>query len=159
MAPVFTAGLPVLKNWSTPLDLGRSFQGKRIFGDHKTVRGIISGAVLGGLVALCQFVAHKPELYNGFSISKCFLIGASMGFGALLADAIKSFFKRRVGVEPGKPWVPFDQTDYIIGGLLFLLPFIPLSPLQITSIIIVYFGGHLLTNYIGYHLGIRKRPI
>ena len=24
--------------------------------------------------------------------------------------------KRRVGVAPGKPWVPFDQFDYTLGA-------------------------------------------
>ena len=43
----------------------------------------------------------------------------SICFGALIGDIIESFFKRRVGIERGKNWIPFDQLDFILGVLFF----------------------------------------
>jgi hypothetical protein len=34
-----------------------------------------------------------------------------------VCDSVKSFVKRRVGIAPGAPWIPFDQLDFVIGAL------------------------------------------
>ncbi|QQS64800.1 CDP-archaeol synthase [Candidatus Saccharibacteria bacterium] len=159
MAPVFATLVPGLKNINAPLDFGRSYRGRRIFGSNKTLRGIVSGGLLGSLTALAQFYASKPELLSAQSLGRCLLCGGAMGLAALLADAIKSFFKRQIGVAPGKPWIPFDQTDYILGGLLVSIQFVHLSALQVGSILVIYTGGHLLANFVGHRLGLRKSPI
>ena len=36
---------------------------------------------------------------------------------ALGGDLIKSLFKRQVDIQPGQPWFPFDQCDWLIGVL------------------------------------------
>jgi CDP-2,3-bis-(O-geranylgeranyl)-sn-glycerol synthase len=82
-----------------------------------------------------------------------------MGFGALFADAVESFFKRRAGIGPGKTWVPFDQIDYIIGGLVFVAPFVSLSFADIARIFVLYFGLHFLFSFLAYKIGWKKSPI
>ncbi len=157
VTPVLASKIPVLKRWNAPLDFGKSYHGKRIFGDHKTWRGLLSGVIVAGLVAaaeadLAYYVLNEDRLWF-------ILAGMLMGFGALMGDAIKSFFKRRVGIAPGQSWFPFDQTDYIIGGLLAVSPFIQWYPALIGQVLIIYFGLHLITNYIAFRLGIRDQPI
>jgi CDP-2,3-bis-(O-geranylgeranyl)-sn-glycerol synthase len=44
------------------------------------------------------------------------LPGLLMGIGAGPGDAVKSFFKRRLGICPGVPWLGFDQLDFFLGA-------------------------------------------
>ena len=43
-----------------------------------------------------------------------------MGLGAGVGDAVKSFFKRRVGIAPGSSWLFFDQLDFFVGAYAFV---------------------------------------
>ena len=94
--------------------------------------------------------------YDDISI---WMIGSLMGLGALLGDAVESFFKRQAGVSPGESWVPFDQLDYIAGGLLLTLPWVHLSIVSYIWMFVVWFGMHLLFSYIGYMLHLKDKPI
>ncbi len=155
MTPVFSSKIPYVKNWNTPLDFGKSYRGQRVFGKNKTWRGLLSGVVLGTLtgyiLSQTYFTDYDTVLFT--------LLAASMSFGALAGDAVESFFKRQRGIPSGKPWFPFDQTDYIIGGLLFTLP-VTIVPFWVAAwVLALYFGLHLLSSYIGYLLGLKELPI
>src|ERR1019366_5185400 len=54
VTPIFAAQLPILNKYDAPIDLKHSIHGKRIFGDHKTWRGLISGVIIGVLTMLIQ---------------------------------------------------------------------------------------------------------
>lgn len=159
MVPMLAARLPLLKKWNTPLDFGRTYKGKRIFGTNKTCRGLVFGTLAGGLTAvlLQSFILQ----YGIAAISLSFAAGSLMGFGALLGDAVESFIKRQKGIEPGASWFPFDQIDYIIGGLLFVYPitFTLLLPALVAAILVIYFGLHIAASYVGYLMGLKARPI
>ncbi len=153
MTPVLASKLPILRNWNTPLDFGKTYRGKPIFGKNKTWRGLISGTIAGTLIAMV--------IYGTFSDMDlgAIAVGTAMSFGALVGDAVESFFKRQRGVPSGKAWFPFDQTDYIIGGLVFTLPFGILPLWLVIWVFVMYFGLHLLSSYIGYLLGLKDAPI
>lgn len=155
MMPVFAAKLPGLSKWNQPLDFGLTFQNKRILGDHKTVRGIITGILAGMLIAVI-LVHFFPNLYHG---ANPFLVGFLLSFGALAGDSIKSFFKRRVNIPSGKTWFPFDQIDYIVGGLVLSLFVVRLPLQQYLVIFLLYFCLHLLSTTIGYLLHLKKSPL
>lgn len=156
VSPMFAARIPWLKRYNTPLDLGKHYKGKRIFGANKTWRGLASGIVMGGATSLLISYFFIP---NSADAWYTFLVGAALGGGALVGDAIESFFKRQRGIAPGKSWFPFDQTDYIIGGLAFVYP-LTLIPLSLMlSILIMFFGVHLFFSYIAYLIGWKKSPI
>lgn len=165
LAPIFAARLIVLRNYSAPIDLGRSFRGIRIFGDHKTWRGLLFGTFVGLLVFLVQKnLSINNELFSMISANIDYAtlpwaMGGLMGFGGLAADAIKSFFKRRAGKNDGESWFPIDQLDYIGGGLLVSLFFIRLSVIEYFYIIAIWFSLHLLSSFIGYKLGLKAKPI
>lgn len=156
MSPVFAARLPWLRDLNTPIDFGKHIRGGRILGDSKTWRGVFFGAVIGGIVSTIQY---KVFISSSESMIFVFTVGASMGFGALFGDAVESFFKRRLGHKPGTGWVPFDQIDYIIGGLLFVYPFKHLSLEFTLAIFVLYFILHLIFSYIGYWLKFKSQPI
>lgn len=145
MVPVIVAKIPGLKKWDAPLDFGKKFRGKRILGDHKTIRGFVSGIVAGCIVALV--------LYQSL------LLGFLLSFGALAGDSIKSFFKRQMGIASGKSWFPFDQIDYIVGGLLLSVFVVRLSLISYSAIFLLYFFLHLLITMIGYFLKLKKTII
>ena len=155
MVPVLVAPLPGLRNWKTPMDFGRTFRGKRIFGEHKTWRGLITGVVGGTLLGWAVY--HVRDF--GYSQTTFIALSASMSTGALLGDAVKSFFKRQLSIAPGKTWFPFDQLDYVVGGLLFMLPYGVPSAQIVLTIVALYFGLHLLAAYTGYQLRLKKDPI
>jgi CDP-2,3-bis-(O-geranylgeranyl)-sn-glycerol synthase len=157
MAPVFSNKIPGLNKWKTPLDFGKSFRDKRIFGDNKTWRGLMSGILLGGIVATFESAWAQHAL--GHDQAWFIVAGLLMGFGALAGDAVESFFKRQIGIKPGHSWFPFDQTDFIIGGLLAVTFLVHLNAGLIIRIFVVYFGLHLTSSYIGYKLKLKDKPI
>lgn len=157
MVPVFVSRVPGLKRWKTPLDFGKSYKDQRILGENKTWRGLLLGTLAAGLVGLVQYKIAIPAL--GVSALTVFSSSALMGLGALVGDAVESFFKRRRNMKPGKSWFPFDQIDYIIGGLLFVAPFSQLTLSLVLTILVMYSGLHVAIVYIGYIIGLRKKPI
>ena len=163
--PVFANKIPLLKDWNTPLDFGLSWRDKRLLGENKRWRGIISGVVLAVIVIGLQrlWFEHSAWIqsisYVNYRDNLIWLLGALLGMGALLGDAVESFFKRRASVPPGKSWFPFDQLDYIIGGLLLAAIVVRLTFFEYLWILIVWFAMHLLVNYIGFLLHLKDHPI
>lgn len=140
---------------NAPLDNGRMWRGQRLFGPHKTWRGLISGVLVGLLVG---WLVYNFYLHN-YSLVQYLLSSIAMATGALVGDAVESCIKRQRGIASGSSWFPFDQTDYIVGGVLFSLPFYLLSPLFIAFIFAWYFSLHLFSSYLGYLLGFKDQPI
>ena len=106
-----------------PVDLGLAWRGKRILGNSKTFRGFIVLTVLSGsLMAVMSWFMNVPLKYNPY------LCGGLLGFGYSLLELPNSFLKRRMGIgesscaeEGCKPFFYIlDQTDSIVGALLFL---------------------------------------
>ena len=137
------------------------FLGKPIWeaklGSHKTWRGLVAGTLMGGIVFLLQQVAYAYGFtsialidYTGFSP----LFGFFMGFGALFGDIIKSYYKRKVQIAPGQSWIPWDQLDFIFGGIIIgWLFYVPSIEVVVVLLIVSPFL-HLAANYVGYLLHI-----
>lgn len=162
----FASGkIRVLKKYNYPADCYKKFRGKRILGSHKTVRGFIAATLVGMLFCYLEvlfynaFSSIREVVPLNYSLVNPFLLGALLGFGALAGDAVKSFFKRQRGIQPGRSWFPFDQTDYIIGGIIFSLLYIQLSVWNYVILFIVWFLMHPLTTFIGYLFRLRHKPI
>lgn len=166
VAPIFSAATPGLKRWQTPMDGGFSFRNKRLLGDNKTWRGFISGIVAATFTLWLQQLAFQQyewaQAISGnieYNALPTLLLGPLFGIGALGGDAVESFLKRQRGVDPGHSWFPFDQIDYVIGGIIVTLPFIILSLRQYLLMAAVWTLIHLLASYIGWKVGLKKKPI
>lgn len=162
VTPIFAAHIPLLEQWNYPLDCFIRSNNTRIFGDHKTIRGVISGIILGTVTAVLLFsisINFRAFLPSWYFASNPWSLGILLSFGALLGDAIKSFFKRRCNVEPGSTWIPFDQIDYILGGLLLSSLIHTLTFLQYILVIILWVGIHVLSTYAGYFLKLKNQPL
>lgn len=162
MAPVFAKSL--FPNWNTPIDFGKKWNGKELFGSHKTYRGMVCGTLVGLVIFYLQQVLFRnvpalKELYlfNYDEITS--LAGAWIGFTALLGDLVKSFFKRALKIAPGEPWIPFDQIDWIIGTLLGVSIFV--IPDTATIIISLTLGTllHFFIKYVGYLWKLSPTPL
>jgi CDP-2,3-bis-(O-geranylgeranyl)-sn-glycerol synthase len=163
--PILVAKMPGLKQLDAPIDGGRKWRGKELFGPHKTWRGIVSGMVIATLILWLQIMCYKQfdwartaadsVRYDHLSL----WLGPVFGLGALGGDALKSFFKRQFGVSSGESWFPFDQLDYIIGSLALSLFFVRLTVVQYVLICLVWFVMHLVASYIGYLLKLKDSPI
>ncbi|HSX16145.1 MAG TPA: CDP-archaeol synthase [Candidatus Saccharimonadales bacterium] len=164
--PIFVAKIRQLERFGAPMDFGRTFRGKRIFGAHKTWRGLVAGVVFGTLTLGLQqlAVAHSGWLADwtsqvDYPNLPTLVLGPLFAIGALGGDAIESFFKRQRGIPPGNGWFPFDQTDYIIGGALATMPFVTLSLVQYSVLIVLWLVVHVISTVIGYFLGLKDKPI
>jgi CDP-2,3-bis-(O-geranylgeranyl)-sn-glycerol synthase len=165
VAPVIAAKMPFLKDFSLPLDLDLKYFGKPFLGRHKTIRGMLSGTLVGMATALLEVYLYHQFAFLRYVIPfpyaslNPFLLGGLLGFGSLAGDAVKSFFKRRVEIPSGKSWFFYDQLDYIIGGIVFSLPIIRLTILQYILLIVLWFVLHPIATVIGYLLKLKKSPI
>lgn len=165
-SPIIASRLPLLSNWKTPLDFGKTYRGKRIFGANKTWRGLLVGIGVASIVVFVQqllWQGGKVEVLDGTTMSYLtyspLLLGFLFGLGALGGDAVESFFKRQRGIDSGRAWFPFDQTDYIIGACIMTAFVAVLSVNEYLAIFAIWFGAHLLFSYIGYILKLKSQPI
>jgi CDP-2,3-bis-(O-geranylgeranyl)-sn-glycerol synthase len=153
MAPVIFRKVRFM---DAPMDLGKKWNGKPIFGSHKTFRGLFFGILLAMIIAYVQFRFPLGSPLLDYSLWPA--IGILMGFGAILGDSVESFFKRRVGIKPGKPWVPFDQIDFTLGALI-MISFLEFPGWKVAAAsIVLSFILHVTVNHIGAFLKIRKNP-
>ncbi len=144
MAPVFVRHTKFL---AYPLDGGLKLGGERLLGANKTVRGLLFGTFMGGITGAVLQLFALPITWK---------IGLLVGFAALLGDAVKSFFKRRIGIRPGGTWIPFDQLDFLIFayGAAWLVG--ERFTWQVTLIgFILVLAGNLLVQFIGGRSGLK----
>ena len=165
-SPVFAKRISFLHRLYKPLDFGKKFRGKAILGQNKTWLGLIFAVFIGLIViALQKYGFENSEWLRtvsgsvNYSKNTIWLLGPLMAFGALFGDAIESFFKRQLNVASGDSWFPFDQIDYVIGGLLFSLIIVRLSIFEYLLILIIWLLMHLISSYIGYLVGPKNKPI
>jgi CDP-2,3-bis-(O-geranylgeranyl)-sn-glycerol synthase len=166
VTPILVSRLPFLKYWNAPLDSGKQFRKKRIFGTHKTWRGLVCGVLFGTLVACFQVLLyrHFQDVRTiaaplSYSNDTALILGALLSLGALIGDSIESFMKRQIEVSDGKSWFPFDQLDYVIGGLLLATVYTRLPAIDYVLIVIVWFVLHIVFSYLGYKLYLKAEPI
>lgn len=166
MMPIPISKIPALRRFDTPIDFGATFRGKRVFGAHKTWRGLIVGIISATLILwLQQYLVGEVSWIRSFTDQVDYqslptlIVGPLFAIGALGGDAIESFFKRQRGIAPGKGWFPFDQTDYIIGGAIATMPFIHLSLGQYAWLLLLWLVVHVISTIIGYCIGLKDSPI
>jgi CDP-2,3-bis-(O-geranylgeranyl)-sn-glycerol synthase len=156
MAPVIMRKISFL---GYPVDFNRNLIGKPVFGRHKTFRGLFFGILFAVVIAYMQFLLSGMGFFSGISLldySRWAFIGFLMGFGALLGDLAKSFIKRRIGIKPGNKFIPFDQTDFVAGSLIFTMMFFDLGWEVFVTSLILSFVLHIIVNHVAFWLKIRN---
>jgi len=153
-----------------PIDRGRKFRGKRIFGDNKTYRGVVVvglGTAIGfGLQSLFlrQIASIRSvELFN-YSFFKAVALGLAVGVAAMLSELPNSFIKRRFEIAPGsaaKGWKGlifyiYDQIDFLVGAWIVLTVVVPVTVERALLSACFLLVAHQLMSSVGYALGMRR---
>jgi CDP-2,3-bis-(O-geranylgeranyl)-sn-glycerol synthase len=156
--------IAALTGGGLPIDMGRNFSdGRRIFGDGKTFRGLIIGIFAGIGIGLVQIQVMGAFGWENLP-EQTYMSVTLLATGALLGDVGKSFFKRRLGKERGAKWPIADMYDLVAGALLMVLIFDPgwlfanMTLLIFILILILTPILHRAVNIIGYHFRVKEVP-
>ena len=156
MAPVMVKKIDL---FAFPIDFNKKINNRPVLGKNKTFRGLIFGVIFSIVVAYAQFLLYSVDFFKNvsfFSYQNWFLFGFLMGLGALTGDLIKSFFKRRLGIKPGAKFIPFDQTDFVIGALIFIAPIFDLTLKIFFVSLLLSFALDIMVNHLAFYLKIRN---
>lgn len=156
-SPVVLKKINLLK---TPVDFNKKIKNKPIFGSHKTWGGLIIASAVGILTFLLQKFLYQYPIFQKYSLINyneyTVLLGFLLGFGAIFGDLVKSFFKRRISIKPGKSWIPFDQLDFVLSAFLLSL-FVYIPPASTVLIIVIITPLiHILFNHLAFYLKLKK---
>ena len=153
-----------------PIDRGRKFRGKRLFGENKTYRGVVVvslGTVIGfGLQSLLLHriaSVRSVELFD-YAFFKSVALGGGVGVAAMLSELPNSFIKRRFEIAPGraaKGWkgvvfYVYDQIDFLLGSWLVLAIVVPVTVERVLFSAGLLLVAHQLMSSAGYALGMRR---
>ena len=156
----------------TKIDFGKTWKGKRIFGDGKSWGGFFGGALTGVLLGFLiiginnLFGVGNDGGYGPYWSNLGVLI--CLAFGSLLGDLTGGFIKRGLGMERGQKAPILDQYDFVAGAFLITALFFPdwvyayyiegWHLAALIFILVIMFAVHRITNIIGFKLGLKKEP-
>ena len=133
----FWLASPLSRPFDVPLDGGRTWRGRRLFGDNKTFRGFVvmvpATALSFALLAAAWPHSAADHLWT-LSAAEYGGLGAWAGFGFMAGELPNSFLKRQLGVAPGAtaagriggPLLALvDRCDSVVGAMLFLSLIVP----------------------------------
>lgn len=165
MMPFFAGRSDWLSKLGIPIDFGRTFRGRRIFGDHKTIRGFIVGYIGAFAALLIQiYLYNHVSLMRDFSLFdyssvNIWLFSAIFSIGGLGGDALESFFKRQLDIPPGTSWAPYDQMDWILGAVLLSIAVTSFTPSFYLWAIVWGLILHPLSTVIAWLIHIKDKPL
>ncbi|WP_096390574.1 CDP-2,3-bis-(O-geranylgeranyl)-sn-glycerol synthase [Halopenitus persicus] len=156
----------VLAGGGRPIDGGRTWNGARVLGDGKTWRGTAAGTMAGVLLALALNAVVDPASTTLGVDLPTFPLRAAVGlaFGAMVGDVAASFLKRRSGRERGAAFPGLDQLDFVVGALAFAWLLAPswfgawFTLPAIAVVVVVTPVLHVVTNVIGFAIGVKNEP-
>ncbi len=168
---------PYAKKLMIPLDFGACLNdGKRIFGDNKTLKGFI-GMWFSGSVAMIIWgliCSLTPALYGnsyiyeiyGNSVAVNYVFGSLYGLSYALSELPNSFIKRRFDITPGQHYEQgkalkaffflLDNADSALGCMLVVCLLCGLGVKE--YLIGAFFGtlAHAPVNFLLYTFKLRK---
>ena len=157
--PAYVAnGAAVFSNGRTPLDQNvKFFDGRRLLGKGKTIRGFIYAVVAGTAVgAVLGYV-------EGALFARA-LLAFVLSFGSMVGDSVGSFIKRRFDIKPGQAAPLLDQWDFVIFALAGHWLFVDVIGIafpnntEILAILVMTALLHVVTNMAAYKLKLKKVP-
>jgi len=156
MAPVIVKKINL---FVLPIDFNTQMNNKPVLGKNKTFRGFIFGVIFSIIIVYVQFLLYNIDFFKNisfFNYQNWLLFGFLMGFGALTGDLVKSFFKRRLDLKPGAKFIPFDQTDFVVGALVFIAPIFNLTLKIFITSLLLSFVLHIIVNHLAFYMKIRN---
>jgi len=156
----------------SPVDMGRTWKGRRVLGDGKTWRGLIGGICAGISLGIIQLYIAFPfdRLdYFGFGgFPENLGVIVALAVGSLLGDMAGSFVKRRLDIGRGNKAPVMDQYTFLLGSILLVIALYPGWFLEnfwnndgwvsLVAVLVITPLLHRGVNIIGYKLGLKKVP-
>ena len=161
---------PLSRRFAQPIDAGGTFRGRRVFGEHKTLRGfvVMIPAAAASFVALAAVVGN-PATAGLWPLTRAGYawLGACAGFGFMAGELPNSFVKRQLGIRPGErrrsrtaAAVQFaaDRIDSGI-GMLLAVSAVATTP-AMTWLLVLAIGPsiHWAFSVLMFRLGLKARP-
>lgn len=154
----------VILGGGTPIDGGRVHEdGRRLLGNGKTFRGLVLGILAGVLVGCVQLWVQTMDFPDVLP-RQTFLTVVTLSAGALAGDLVKSYFKRRRGMDQGRPWPIADQYDLVAGALLLTFIAAPSWVLSNVTLPVLFWILvltpllHRAANLLGHSMGLKDVP-
>ena len=143
-APVLLARL-LGPRFARPIDGGIVlWDGHPLLGRSKTWRGLAAAIVL----SVCAAVLIGLPWQAGALAAAC----------AMAGDCLSSFVKRRFGLEPSSMMLGLDQVPESLFPAVACSAYLPLGPLDIALIVLVFSVGELAMSRLFFAVGLRDRP-
>lgn len=131
----WASGCAVRGRWAAPLDFGCIlWDGRRLFGSHKTWRGLIAAMLVCGLAAQVSGLT--------------WILGAGFGAASLLGDALSSGIKRRFALPPGTDVPGLDQMPESLLPAVIFAPALGLGVIEVAAVV----TGFLLLDLLAMRL-------
>jgi CDP-2,3-bis-(O-geranylgeranyl)-sn-glycerol synthase len=144
-------GAPLLVAWALraraarPIDGGVVLDdGHPLLGRSKTWRGVASAVVLATCMA---FLMGLP-----------WWLGSLVAASAMIGDGLSSFVKRRFGLEPSSKMLGLDQVPESLFPALVCAISLPLGPVDVVAIVLVFLAAELTASPFFFALGLKNRP-
>src|SRR5688572_18000456 len=172
IAHVFWLRSNTSKQFGIPLDGGLTLAGKRIFGDHKMLRGFMVISPAAGMSFALLFLvveSASPEsarLLWPLPVWQYAVIGSLAGLGFMAGELPNSFVKRRLGIPPGGTpantsargvLLLADRLDSILGMMIVLSLVVPIPPWTWVYVIVIGIGLHWIFSAILFAFGVKER--
>ena len=153
-----------------PIDGGRRWRGRPLFGPNKTWRGVLTVCVGNAIgVGLQATALHDVpalraiELFDYGQVNG-WLLGLLLGLLTAFAELPNSFLKRQSGVAAGGPgsglsgafFYVMDQVDVLLGLWPAYAVVMRVTPKLVLISFLILFVGHQLVTVVGYALGMRR---
>ncbi len=122
----------------------RCYDGRRLFGPSKTIRGIVAALVVTAIAA--------PLI--GLSIWLGLIVAAT----AMAGDLLSSFTKRRLGRPASSRAIPIDQVPESLLPLLACYMVLDLTILDVLVGVLIFLIGGLLLSRVLFRLRVRDKP-
>jgi CDP-2,3-bis-(O-geranylgeranyl)-sn-glycerol synthase len=163
---------PWSRRFAIPLDAGRTFRGRRIFGANKTWRGLVVmvPATAAAFAAVAWVAGGKDPASAGLwdlSGWQYALAGTCAGAGFMLGELPNSFVKRQLDIAPGARAAgpagallqfALDRADSGIGMLTALSLAIPTPWLTWAFVLLGGWAVHWSFSVVLFRLRLKPRP-
>jgi hypothetical protein len=143
-APILLARL-LGTRFARPIDGGiELWDGHPLLGRSKTWRGLAAAIVL----SVCVAVLIGLPWQAGTVTAACAMVG----------DCVSSFIKRRLALKPSSMMLGLDQIPESLFPAVACSAYLPLGPLDIALIVLVFFVGEPALSRLFFAVGLRDRP-
>ena len=162
------------RGWSSPIDGGATFRGRRLFGANKMLRGLVAMplAAAAAFAAIGATRGAYPEwLARGswdLSTGGYALLGFTCGLAFMAAELPNSFLKRQLDVAPGglprQRWLRpvcfvLDRSDSTLGVLAVVSAALPVSIATWGWMLVLGPASHAAFSGWLYRVKVKGRPL